>query len=546
LLGIPSGFADGVDNDTTYSNGAGLSLTGTVFSVNFGGTGAANTAARSDHNHDAAYVNEGQSLSISNGMLQNDAITTAKIYDNSVTSAKINDGTIQTIDIGALAVTNARLSADAVTSAKIQDGTVTAADLADGSGSGIDADLLDGQHGSSFQARVSGTCVPGSTIRTIAVDGTVSCQDDAPLLRSQMPAAASRVNLVGSGVAGIEGPYSSLSIGPDGLPYVAYTSTVNNQVSLLVCTDWACSGHTHLVSPMPADGGNWPSLVFSPDGRPLVAFVGGSRVRLLICGSLTCASWSVKEIDVTANAQHTAMVLGADGYPLISYNDTLTGTLRVAHCTTIDCSGATQITTLDTGNTGYWTDITLGGDGLGLVVYEDISNRLRVAHCSSLACTTATLNTLTTAAGPGFRAAITTGIDGLGLISYRFNNMGGSAALKTTHCSNVLCSSFVTATHDSADDSGDYSSITIGADGLGIIAYQNATFGNLLVAHCTDLACSGSTISSIAYVLDEGYHSSISITPDGLPVMTYYDNTNKDIWFARCSNALCVPYFRRR
>lgn len=34
LTGIPSGFADGVDNDTTYTAGTGLTLTGTQFSVN--------------------------------------------------------------------------------------------------------------------------------------------------------------------------------------------------------------------------------------------------------------------------------------------------------------------------------------------------------------------------------------------------------------------------------------------------------------------------------------------------------------------------------
>jgi len=44
LTGVPSGFADGIDNDTTYSAGPGLQLSGTTFSVAPGGIGSAGLA----------------------------------------------------------------------------------------------------------------------------------------------------------------------------------------------------------------------------------------------------------------------------------------------------------------------------------------------------------------------------------------------------------------------------------------------------------------------------------------------------------------------
>jgi hypothetical protein len=67
LTGLPAGFADGVDNNTTYSAGVGLTLAGTVFTANFAGTGAASTVARSDHQHEAAYWKLGGNTGTSPG-----------------------------------------------------------------------------------------------------------------------------------------------------------------------------------------------------------------------------------------------------------------------------------------------------------------------------------------------------------------------------------------------------------------------------------------------------------------------------------------------
>ncbi|GBC92490.1 hypothetical protein HRbin15_00960 [bacterium HR15] len=64
ITGMPGGFADGVDNDTTYSAGAGLTLTGTTFSVATG--------------------------RISTPMLADGVVTTPKIADGAVTSAKLS------------------------------------------------------------------------------------------------------------------------------------------------------------------------------------------------------------------------------------------------------------------------------------------------------------------------------------------------------------------------------------------------------------------------------------------------------------------------
>jgi len=89
LAGLPAGFADGVDNDTQYTAGSGLQLSGGAFSI----------AAK--------------------------GVSTAMLADNAVTSAQIADN----------AVANSEIADNAVTTGKILDGTVTKADLAASSGS---------------------------------------------------------------------------------------------------------------------------------------------------------------------------------------------------------------------------------------------------------------------------------------------------------------------------------------------------------------------------------------------------------------------------
>lgn len=109
LIGIPAGFADGIDNDTTYTAGAGLLLSGTTFSIASGGVVTdmlANSAITT--------------IKIADG-----AVTTAKLADNAVTSAKIADGTIVAADLANGAVTNAKLADGAVGTSKIADGAVT-------------------------------------------------------------------------------------------------------------------------------------------------------------------------------------------------------------------------------------------------------------------------------------------------------------------------------------------------------------------------------------------------------------------------------------
>lgn len=84
ITGIPAGFADGVDNDTTYTAGAGLQLSGNTFSIASGG--------------------------VTWAMLADGSVIPSKLADGAVSSAKIADGAVTTAKIANGAVTDAKLS----------------------------------------------------------------------------------------------------------------------------------------------------------------------------------------------------------------------------------------------------------------------------------------------------------------------------------------------------------------------------------------------------------------------------------------------------
>ncbi len=244
---------------------------------------------------------------------------------------------------------------------------------------------------------------------------------------------------------------------------------------------------------------------------------------------------------------HSSITIGADGLGLISYYDTTNKDLKVLHCGNAGCNGGNIATTVDSaGSVGSYTSITIGADGLGLISYYDATNHtLKVLHCGNANCNSSnTATTVDSAGDVGSYTSITIGADGLGLISY-YDSVP-NYDLKVLHCGNVACSGGnTTTTVDSTDSVGYDTSITIGADGLGLISYLNLSKGDLKVLHCGNAACnSGNTNTTVDSTGDVGYYTSITIGADGLGLISYHDASNGDLKVFRCSNLTCTPYTR--
>src|SRR5262245_6023540 len=83
-------------------------------------------------------------------------------------------------------------------------------------------------------------------------------------------------------------------------------------------------------------------------------------------------------------------------------------------------------------------------------------------------------------------------------------------------------------------------SITIGADGLGLISYIDFNGDGLNVAHCSDAACSSATITSLdAPLTSQFLGTAIATGADGLGLIAY-DTGIGTMKIAHCSNVLCT------
>ena len=338
------------------------------------------------------------------------------------------------------------------------------------------------------------------------------------------------------------GRRNSVAIGADGRGLISYDGWRRLQVAH--CTDLACTSAT--VSTLDTCDLCEPhtSIAIGADGLGLISYTGSSveHPRVVHCSDVACSSATISTLGEPDHFAFgiSSIAIGADGLGLIGFIEPKGLIPKVAHCSNVKCSTAT-ISPLD--KSVAFRDgmgVAIGADGLGLFSYAAFGT-LKVAHCSNLDCSSVTSTVIDdddNDNGVGDWSSIAIGTDGLGLVSYLDRANG---ALKAAHCSNVKCSAATTATIDSSGDIGGFTSLAIGADGLGVISYEapQTRLGPLKVAHCSNVACSSAT----SHTLDAAgnlFGTSVAVGVDGFPLVSWYEN-GSGLQVVHCSNFFCIP-----
>ena len=265
-------------------------------------------------------------------------------------------------------------------------------------------------------------------------------------------------------------------------------------------------------------------------------------------------------LEGTDGGSRPSMTIGVDGNPIIAYREWIAGAgvLRVTHCADPACVTVSPPPVSDLSpalvNVGSEPAITIGVDGLPIIAYHDsAAYGLSVTHCDDPACESGTTSAPAPAVNPGTNItgvdpSIAIGVDGLPIIAHQGRRGIGDFDLLVTHCEDITCSSGTTAQPDVAgttNDVGTKPAITIGVDGMPIIAHQDATKPNLRVTHCSDPACEDAAITSTPNPIGAeptaglGADPSIAIGVDGVPIIAHYDQVVGDLRVEHCADFAC-------
>jgi hypothetical protein len=129
-------------------------------------------------------------------------------------------------------------------------------------------------------------------------------------------------------------------------------------------------------------------------------------------------------------------------------------------------------------------------------------------------------------------ATITVGGDGLGLVAYA---RGVDHGLTVAHCEDPACSR-VTATALGGPGSAWDLAIATGSDGRGLISTTDLGTATVIVRHCADAACSAVTSTTVDTTDLAGYGGGVAIGPDGLGLIAYWSAGLK---VAHCNDLAC-------
>lgn len=146
------------------------------------------------------------------------------------------------------------------------------------------------------------------------------------------------LTLDGAGAGTDVGRATSMAFGSDGYPIISYYDATNGDLKVFHC-DWIdCGGLSGSASgtattiDSTGDVGSFSSMLIGDDGLPIIAYYDATNANLkaYFCGDVACSTGSALSLDkTTGTGQYPSIAIGVDGQPIISYWDSTNNDLKV-------------------------------------------------------------------------------------------------------------------------------------------------------------------------------------------------------------------------
>lgn len=323
-----------------------------------------------------------------------------------------------------------------------------------------------------------------------------------------------------------------------GHPVISYYDATNGDLKVLHCTNPDCSGTQSAETPDPAstteDVGAFTAIELDSAGNPVVAYLGdgGFGIKVIACTNPTCSGAQTAATPETTATGELSMELDAADYPVIAFGNG--SDLGLLHCSNVACSHGQFAETVDSsGMTGGYPSLTLDADGNPIVSYFFFgSGDLLVVHCDDPNCVAPEAPvTVDDAVDAGLESSIALDDAGNPVISYYQGNEG----MWLLHCTNPDCTAPQVGTQQDVGLST-FTSLVLDASGNPVVAHFNQDSADLGILRCNDPACAGDDELSFSpdSAGDVGRASVLALDAGGRPVVAYRDATNGDLKLLHC------------
>ncbi len=165
------------------------------------------------------------------------------------------------------------------------------------------------------------------------------------------------------------GSHTSITIGADGLPIIAYHDLANRALKVAHCDTADCSTATIVTVDTGGPAGESTALVIG-NGLPLISYRSGPDVVLVRCQDAFCASTDVVVVATAAGGPGTAVAFGAGNVPLVVFHAAGAGA-RLARCDDLVCSSASIFSVDPRPGAGIDPSIAILPSGAPVIAYFD-------------------------------------------------------------------------------------------------------------------------------------------------------------------------------